>query len=64
MASLRMTLKILTLLFYMFLIHGITENDTEILTLLFYMLLIHGITENDTENTDTAVLHVLNTWHH
>ena len=29
MASLRMTLKILTLLFYMLLIHGITENDTE-----------------------------------
>ena len=62
MASLRMTLKILTLLFYMFFIHGITENDTW--TLLFYMFLIHGITENDTENTDTAVLHVLNTWHH
>ena len=29
MASLRMTLKIRTLLFYMFLTHGITENDTE-----------------------------------
>ena len=37
---------------------------SKILTLLFYMLLIHGITENDTENTDTAVLHVINTWHH